>query len=427
MASKKLTDSRVKALRPKAKRYEVWDKTGATGSFGLRVSPAGKKSFIAMYRHQGVLRRWTIGRYPQMSVSEAREAFIAAMHRLERHGTDPAAEKIARRRAEEKAPTVATLADRYIQRHDKRFKRESSVKLDQAALDKYILPAWSHRKAKSIQKREVRELVTDIADHAPIAANRVLSLLRKMFNFGIEWDYVPANPCDHISKPAPENRRDRVLSEAEIKTFWQGLDAPSRMAPETKLALRFILATGQRPGECSAAPWSEIDGRWWTIPAERYKTNRQQRVYLSDTAMQILGESRERFGQGKWVFPSSRTGTHLDAGTLTRSLKRRKHFDLPHFTPHDLRRTVASLCGKLKIQPHVIDRILGHVVGGVAGVYRTYTYDDEMAEALQKWSGALDAIVAGETIADYMQRSQPDNLPAVAVFVHRNNAGSVVV
>ena len=77
MASKKLTDSRVQALKPKEKRYEVWARTGATGSFGLRVSPAGKKSFIAMYRHQGVLRRWTIGRYPQMSVSEAREAFIA--------------------------------------------------------------------------------------------------------------------------------------------------------------------------------------------------------------------------------------------------------------------------------------------------------------------------------------------------------------
>lgn len=162
-------------------------------------------------------------------------------------------------------------------------------------------------KAKEITRRDVRNLLEEIAERAPIMANRTLALIRKMYNFAIERDWVEANACQGIKWLAPERQRDRVLSEDEIRRFWAALDEEH---PITAALFRLRLLTAQRGGEVHGATWDEMDlqSGWWTIPAERSKNKLTHRVPLSPPALKILKELKKEVGDSPWVFPSARRG-----------------------------------------------------------------------------------------------------------------------
>ena len=126
-------------------------------------------------------------------------------------------------------------------------------------------------------------------------------------------------------------------------------------------------------------------------------------------AMQILQESRDKLGKSEWIFPNAQKDSHISLSATWQAIDRMltsKALDMPRFTGRDLRRTVSTRCEELEIPPWVIDRIRGMKTGGVAGHYRQHTYNKEMAAALEKWSDALQAILAGESIAEYMQRTE---------------------
>ena len=388
----RLTDSKVKSLKTKGTRYIVWEE-GGTG-LGVRVSPAGRKSFIYMYRFDGKSRMMTIGPYPKIKLVAARLKVAQAKDRLSQE-IDPGQELLDAKEAVRGAHSVKALINEYLEKWAK--PRKKSWKEDERILRKDVQPVWGRKKAETIKRRDIVLLLDEIVDRgAPIQANRTLAVIRKMFNFALSRGILEQSPCVQIPAPSKENQRDRVLSDEEIRAIWLSLD-DAGMIKEIQLALKLQIITGQRKGEIVGAEWSDIDlnKNWWTIPKEKAKNNLPHRVPLSPLALKILKETKKLSPDASFIFPSpTKEGSHITEPAIDRAIRNnRELFDVEHFVPHDLRRTVASQITAMGIPRLTVSKILNHVESGVTAVYDRHSYDKEKQQALYKWSKRLEKIV----------------------------------
>src|SRR5438093_1328370 len=175
MPTTKLTDAALRTLTaPATGQVLMWDTL--VRRFGLRLSAGGAKTWLVKYRLAGRARWFTLGTFPLLSLSDARAKAKAALVQVAQ-GVDPASEKHAAR----KAVTVGELAALYVEKHARPNKR--SWKRDEQNLKKYLPKAWTNMPARDITRRQVRELLDSVAERAPVQANRVLALLRKVWNF----------------------------------------------------------------------------------------------------------------------------------------------------------------------------------------------------------------------------------------------------
>lgn len=406
----KFTEKGLLNLKPRTERYEVWETNDhGKGNLGVRVFPSGQRSWVFMYKFQGKARRMTLGQYPAMSVAEAHKRHAEAVQALE-DGRDPGAAHVEARQAERVAPTVAQLGKEYLEKWAKPRKR--SWAKDDEMLRRDVLPALGHLKAKDVRRRDVLRLLDGIvARGAPIRANRTLALLRKMFNFAISRDIVEHSPCVAVKPPAPENRKDRTLTEDEIRTFWRILDSfeplagnevqQLAMTDRMRLALKLQLVTAQRIGEVIGLPWDEIDGNWWTIPAGRTKNKLTHRVPLSPLALEILEQARALSGSSLYAFPSPRGDRPMCESAASQAVRDNLTvFGIAPFTPHDLRRTAASHMTGISVSRLVVSKILNHAEKGITAVYDRHSYDAEKRQALDTWARKLRALIKDSNGAD---------------------------
>ncbi len=390
-SSIRFTVRSIEGIKPPATGQKDWWDASLPG-FGLRVSAAGRKSWVVMYRYAGVKRRLTLGAYPALPLASAREK-AADVLRAVAHGADPAAAK----KADRKAETFADLAEEYLERHAKPKKR--SWRKDERTIARDLNPRFGRMKASAVARRGVIKLLDDICERgAPIQANRTLEILRKIYNWGVGREIVPTNPCVGIERPSPEKRRERVLTDDEIRAVWSALDQETyRMAGLFKLRL----LTAQRGGEISHMRWQDIDQRsgWWTIPSEYSKNGLAHRVPLSAQAFEIVREMQGRAEGAEWVFPSpSGKGPTTVVWKAAGRIRKRSGVD---FVPHDLRRTVASrITGDLGISRLVVSKLLNHVETGITAVYDRHSYDREKRQALDAWDRRLVEIISGMPATD---------------------------
>src|SRR5207249_4605880 len=145
-----------------------------------------------------------------------------------------------------------------------------SWKEDEGILHKYIPAAWHRMKASAITRRDVRDVLADLAKGTPIMANRVFAVLRKLFNFGVRWDLLEMSPCFGVERPAPERQRDRVLTADELRAVWKAMDGQDIYNASL---FKLFLLTGQRGYELRSMSWADVDldAGWWVVPAERAK------------------------------------------------------------------------------------------------------------------------------------------------------------
>jgi integrase len=386
------TDRYVASLRAQPERYTRWD----GGGFGIRVTPRGIKSWVLAYHFQGRSRFLTLGSYPQMGVADAHIA-VAAARKLLAQDVDPGTVKVAARKTERDAVTVAELVEEYLAKWARPRKRSAAE--DERQLRKDAIPRWGHRKAKDITRRDVIELLDAIvARGSPISANRTFAAIRKMFSWAVSRDLVPASPCAAVNAPGKEHRRDRILIADEIAFFWNALDDPALpILPPIRLALKFQLCTGQRKGEIVGAEWGEFDlhENIWNIPAEKSKNNLPHRVALAPLALALLNEIARNASKSRWLFPSPRRqGEPITARAVSHAVRNnRERLGIGDVTPHDLRRTAASHMTALGISRLVVSKILNHAEPGVTAVYDRHSYDGEKRAALAAWSKRLEEII----------------------------------
>jgi integrase len=395
----RFTDRFIQNLEVRPERYDVREADG----FAIRVAPSGTKAWQFIYTFEARKRRVTLGIYPGMGLKEAREVCNKLRACLDR-GVDPVEwqedqerQAAEAKRKEEQTATIAQLAEEYLERWAKPRKRTWTKDLQM--LQKDVLPAWGKRRAKEITRRDILTLLDSIVKRGSgITANRTLALVRRMFNFACEQSILEASPCTSVRAPAQEQRRDRVLSEEEIRLFWHGLDK-AKMADVSRLGLRFLLLTAQRTDEVIGLPWGELDlvGGWWTIPVERAKNKSSHRVPLSSEAMAVLERAKELAGDSPWVFPSPQTKRHMGETALAHAVHRNLEIlGVDDFHPHDLRRTAASLMTGMGISRLVVSKILNHVERSVTAVYDRHGYDAEKRTALDAWGRRLESILAGK-------------------------------
>ncbi|MGH8226980.1 MAG: tyrosine-type recombinase/integrase [Steroidobacteraceae bacterium] len=432
-------EARRESRNRPGKRYDVT----VDGREGLmvRVSPSGAVSFRFRYSGlDGARRVMVLGEFGRggLSLKDAHDLHYQASSELEK-GLDPIEERARRaaeaqrdREARENADTVASLVEQFTHRklRAERWDEERAVwardakaktrprkrpeaaeallkaNLTDATLDGEVV---GQMKAQDLTRRQLVRLLDAIVDRgAPVSANRVHALLVQMFNWAAARDFLGASPMAGIERPGgDETPRDRVLTADEIRTFWTKLDT-AEMAELTRLALKLLLVTGQRRGELTFAKWSHLDlnQKLWTIPVSLLKSAHSRRdapqphlVPLSPLAIDVLKELQALTGESEYVLPayaSKKAKKSYTERVLSRAVRQNaKHFDIPHFTPHDLRRTAASFMTKLGIPRLHVEKVLNHSTGEIAEVYDRHDYLPEKRAALERWGEHLQALIEG--------------------------------
>lgn len=380
-STSRLTDMVVKTAKPSDRRYEIYD--ADQPGFGLRVATSGTKSWIVLGRVNGRVTRATLGRYPVLSLSEARKRARAVL--LEMAEGDYATR--ARSRLFEDV-----LAEWYLR--DQGSNR--SLPQVQSAMTNHVVPFFRGRSIDSIRRADVIRLVDTIADHAPTQANRVLAFTRRFFNWCLERDILDVSPAAGVKGPSREASRDRVLNRNELAAI---LGACDRLGYPFGPLVELLILTGQRLKEVAEAQWAEFDlpARTWTIPAARAKNATPHIVHLSNASMAVLN-ALPRANSHDWLF--STTGERPVSGFSKAKARLDEVSGVSDWRLHDLRRTFATMSTEtLQFPPAVVDRVLNHVSGsvkGIAAVYQKGEYIDARREVLIAWSGHVEGIRRSE-------------------------------
>src|SRR4051812_29763969 len=212
----KITKRAVDALKPAADGREVviWD--SQVKGFGVRTQRGGSKSYIVHYRtgsgRGAPLRKLTIGKHGAPWTPDTARSEAMRLLGLVESGTDPGADKIARK----EAPTVTDLAERFLAEHAEAKRKASTAIAYRKLLHQVILPDIGRRKVADVTRADITKL--HHANRAtPYQSNRLLAVLSKMFNLAEQWGLRPdgSNPCRHIEK-FTEHKRERMLSAAEL-------------------------------------------------------------------------------------------------------------------------------------------------------------------------------------------------------------------
>ena len=409
-----LTDSLLSSVPEPIKRINDTKLSG----FHARVGKAqnDKKRKIALYLNyrfggiKGKQRNYHLGYFGECDLKDVRKEVESLKGRVAL-GEDVYETKqlsLKQQFIEDTSPTVEELAQEFIERDIKVNRKDVDPVMRMFKKD--ILPFIGNYKLKEITRRDILNKVLDpIKDRGSnTQANKTLSILKQMFDFGVERDLMQGNPVSTVKKKSVgglEKSRTRALEFDEVIQVFERLPKLG-VSQQVIYALKCITLTGCRPIEVTGAQWQEFDfdKMIWTIPADRVKQNkdgeRTHKVPITQNMVILLDELRAAFGylNSKYVFPSTTTNKSgpgeqpIDRHSLSRSISRKlEELGVPKFVPHDLRRTVATRLGDVDIgaDPIVIEKILNHQLQGVQGVYNMQEYMDARRKALEEWGRKL--------------------------------------
>jgi integrase len=361
----------------------------AVKGFGLRVTSGGARSFILNYLIAGRERRYTIGKYPDHSVASAREEAKRLKRKIRDNGYDP----LTKMQADREAPTMTDLAERYIEEHLPE-KRPSSQRNDRATITQDILPGLGrHKKVADIDFTDIKKLHRKISERAPYKANRVVSLISKMFSLAEnEWRWrsrLDGNPCKGI-KRNQEVKRDRYLNPDELARLMIALDEFDDI--QAANIVRVLLATGARSGEVFAMRWDQLDLNegTWTRPGATTKQKTWHKVPLSPDVVNLLSKLfDDADDDAEFVFPGGAAAGHR--GDLKGPWpKIRKAAAITNFRMHDLRHSYASFIASDGRSLPIIGALLGHTQAST-----TQRYAHLLDSPLRKATTRVGARIAG--------------------------------
>ncbi|WP_180111002.1 MULTISPECIES: tyrosine-type recombinase/integrase [unclassified Acinetobacter] len=386
------TDREIQNLKPQDKRYSVKDKLN-NGLF-IDVKESGVKSWHYRYSLAGKQERLVIGRYPDLSLKDARQIRDESAS-LVAKGISPKQDK-----AKPKGILFKDYGERYLKEVIKKDRKDPYNMV--LCLSNDIYPMMGHIPLDQISIEDIRRTIWRKKEQGyDAAANQVRGLLKRMFDYAMTLGLVPYNPVlaipsRHVHKAKP---RDRYLSTNEIRTYYTTL-LNSRIYRPRKLGLLLSLLTLVRKSELLRAKWEHIDfdSRIWLIPETKADSatghSREMVVYMSDQVMEIFKELKAIAGNEPFVFVGRKSGTHISHNAFNTAQKAALALtDLPPFTVHDLRRTASTHLNEQGFNSDAIEACLNHTAKGVRGVYNKAKYEKERIEMMQKWSNHIFSVI----------------------------------
>ena len=387
MPTQKLTDKTIQGLKPpKSGQLDVWD--SALAGFGVRVG-AKRKSFIVGTRIKGKYRRITLKPpYPALTLADARKRAGQVIADAQ-SGIGPELRK-KREEAGTFGATAAAFMTDFAKKHRTKDEMQRKISVD--------LAEWHDRPIAEITRAEIKDLLRVKARSAPISANRLKSLISKIFTWALKEEIITASPALSLDPPGgveTDRQRDRNLTTEEIKAVWLACE---QIGYPFGHLFKMLLVTGQRRGEVAAMKWSQITPDGWVLPAEIAKTKSGHLVPLSSLAREILDQVPQI---GEHVF-RSRSDRPLQGWS---NAKERVDgiANIATWHVHDLRRTFATQLRRLGVDRLVVSKLLNHAEGGVTKIYDRYNADPEQAAAMERWANRLREIVSGAGAPNVVQ------------------------
>ena len=401
----RLTDREIKLIKGIHKDQFLNDGNGLY----LRVHPSGNKEWRYRYKTTYGKQTWLpLGIYPSLTLAQARlKAHEEKSKRI--NGDDPfylktkALEDKAKALAKQKARlTVVELFNRWVTLDISKRKDNGAEVI--RCFEKDIIPVIGSLPAEDVTKAHIASITdTCLTRGSDRMAKVVLSLIRQMFRFAQDRDIVQIDPTATIRKNKvgkPEIERDRVLNESEIEELAKKLNA-TRLNESAKLAVWVALGTGCRIGELLKAQWQDVDlnAKTWVIVPENSKNGKPITVYLSDFSLAYLTKLKQIQPQSIWLYPNRENTDHLNTKTITKQIYDRQIGDENKlknrskdtqalvlkggkWTPHDLRRTSATLMTALGVLPDIADRCLNHIEQNkLRRTYMQHSYTQEKKDA----------------------------------------------
>ena len=380
-----LTKAYIDRVEPQLKSYRVWD----TRQHGLVlvVRPTGRKIYYVGYRVRRRLCWYRLADAGAIALDDARKLAQRVMYEVAQ-GVDPQATRMAERNA----GSFDNLHDQYLE-HAKAANR-SWAQAD-ALVRRHLRPVWGKTPAADIKRADVRAIMRKIDSSS--TANQVLASASAIFSWAVREEVagVTVNPCQGVARN-PTIARDRILSDAEVKQFWEAFDGAGLIR---STALKVLLLTGQRPGEVAHMRREHIVDGWWEMPGapdDKFswpgtKNGQSHRVWLPKSVVRLLTEMEDNDG---FIFPGERGGCVKGLSEAMRDVV--EALDVARATPHDLRRTHGSAITRLGFGRDAMNRIQNHVEGGIADVYDRFNYADENKRVIEAVAAHLISLVTGE-------------------------------
>ena len=369
--------------------------------FGVRISKY-KRQFFLERRMQGRSRRMTLGEFGPHTVEQARQKAEEAIA-LIANEQDPAQVRLDSRRA----MTFGQLLDRYLAQH---AIRKRSGKEDQNMISRY-LEDFKNRRLTSLRRSDFVALHTRLGQTAPYAANRLLSLLRKVFNLGIMWEvYQGTNPVTGIER-FPEEKRERYVEPRELPAVFKSISEEHN--PFFQAFFLIGLLTGARKTEILTMKWEEVDldQNLWRLPIT--KANRTHTIPLPKPAIKILQRLPKVHGN-PYVFPGKYEGSHL-VNVTKAWIRIRDRAGVSDVRLHDLRRTLGSwLAGEGASLP-LIGKALNHTNVSTTQIYARMDVEPvrqalEANAAKMLRIGALPSTLSPPKKAPGVQKKMPRHI-----------------
>lgn len=414
-----LTDRTIRDAKPRPTVYRLRDGNVVCRGFGVTIAPSGAKTFFLSYTspEDGKRKQVSIGQFPSMSLRDARLK-AGGLREAVNSGKDLAIEKkqaIEGRMAQRALGTLGDLIDLYVANLEEDGKRTATEV--RRIKGKDIPPALLARPAHLITKDDVLDTLTPIARRgALVHCDNVRAYLRAAFELGLNAESMTRwrgkapkfnlqhNPVATVKKSVSRKPRGkRALSSVEIQQLW----GTNLLTQPMLLALKFLLATGQRVEEVLHATWAEFDTaqKLWVIPGERRKTrgttSEPHIVPLTDFHLNLLAEIKRETGHNTYLFPARGEVGPRRYDALTNAV--RKYVaasEMVSFSPRDMRRTFKTSAGSIGISLELRNRLQGHALTDVGSVhYDRYDYLTEKRTAMAAWTTGLAEIV-GEQDSD---------------------------
>lgn len=346
----KLTDSAVRKAKARETRYALTD-SDVTG-LELQITPTNTRTWYYRGRVNGKRQRVRLGRYPAVSLTDARKAARTLAGDAASGDELPTglSKRIGRL-------TLGELFDYYMTTHAKLHKR--TWQRDESEFDRWY-GDWRERPATSVTKADVRSRIAEIATDAGKApANKARALLSVIFNKALDADLCDRNPVQGTQRYELQPRQ-RYLKQSEVQAFLKAVNGLARQT--TRDYFLMLIGTGQRRGSVGAMRWQDIDldARTWTIPAKYTKAKRAQVVPLTDLAIDIIrARLLERDPGCEWVFPGGGATGHIVEPKASLQTVRDES-GLSDVTLHDIRRTIGTWATAGGLSLRTVQLALGH-------------------------------------------------------------------